>query len=65
MEATQTTNIEKVEVVNGAVDVYEQQTTFVDAVQVSTNYFLRTIHSGDDYSEEESVVQDVCKTLFV
>ena len=56
------TLVDKIEVVeNGAVQVRTKTAIMEDGKQISGTFHRHVVSPGDDYSKQDSRVQDICK----
>jgi len=55
--------VDKVEVVGSYHHVQVRTATIImdDGVEISRSFYRHVISPGDDYSQEEQFVQDICK----
>jgi hypothetical protein len=64
MSLDKQTKIDRIEVVeNGTVQVRQATIITEDGNQISRTYHRWCVTPGEDYSEQEQQVQDICKVL--
>ena len=56
---------DKIEIVEGAVQIRTKTAIVEDGVELSSGYHRHVVSEGDDYSGESAKVQAICAVVFV
>ena len=56
---------DKIEIIEGAVQVRTKTAIVEDGVELSSGYHRHVVSKGDDYSGESAKVQAICSVVFV